>query len=72
MPVAASRPTADHELVERSREATTALNALLADAVVKVRERVGVAGKPDARLFDHEQRATHGLAWLATYVVALK
>jgi (2S)-methylsuccinyl-CoA dehydrogenase len=72
MPVAASRPTADHELVERSREATVALDALLADAVAKVRERVVVAGKPDARLFDHEQRATHGLAWLATYVEAVR
>ena len=72
MPVAASRPTADHELVELSREATVALDALLADAVAKVRERVVVAGKPDARLFDHEQRATHGLAWLATYVEAVR
>jgi len=72
MPVAASRPAADHELVELSREATVALDALLADAVAKVRERVVVAGKPDARLFDHEQRATHGLAWLATYVEAVR
>jgi len=72
MPVAASRPTADHELVELSREATVALDALLADAVAKVRERVMVTGKPDARLFDHEQRATHGLAWLATYVEAVR
>ena len=72
MPVAASRPTAEHELVERSREATVALDALLADAVAKVRERVVVAGKPDGRLFDREQRATHGLAWLATYVEAVR
>ncbi|HSP48871.1 MAG TPA: acyl-CoA dehydrogenase family protein [Pseudolabrys sp.] len=72
MPVAASRPTADHELVELSREATVALDALLADAVAKVRERVVVAGEPGARLFDHEQRATHGLAWLATYVEAVR
>jgi (2S)-methylsuccinyl-CoA dehydrogenase len=72
MPVAASRPTADRELVELSRDATVALDALLADAVTKVRERVVVAGKPDARLFDREQRATHGLAWLATYVEAVR
>ena len=72
MPVAASRPTAEHELVELSREATAALDALLADAVAKVRERVVVAGKPDGRLFDREQRATHGLAWLATYVEAVR
>jgi (2S)-methylsuccinyl-CoA dehydrogenase len=72
MPVAASRPTAEHELVELSREATAALDALLADAVAKVRERVVVEGRPIARLFDREQRATHGLAWLATYVEAVR
>jgi (2S)-methylsuccinyl-CoA dehydrogenase len=72
MPFAASRPTAEHELVELSREATAALDALLVDAVAKVRERVVVAGKPDGRLLDREQRATHGLAWLATYVEAVR
>ena len=72
MPVAASRPTAELDLVDLSREATTALDALLGDAVAKVRERVVVAGKPDGRLFDREQRATHGLAWLATYVEAVR
>ena len=72
MPVAASRPTAEPDLVELSREATAALDALLADAMAKVRERVTVAGKPDGRLFDREQRATHGLAWLATYVEAVR
>jgi len=72
MPAAASRPTAEPDLVELSREATAALDALLADAVTKVRERVVVGGKPDGRLFDREQRATHGLAWLATYVEAVR
>ena len=72
MPVAASRPAAEPDLVDLSREATAALDALLADAVAKVRERVVVAGKADGRLFDREQRATHGLAWLATYVEAVR
>ena len=72
MPVAASRPTAEFDLVDLSREATTALDALLGDAVAKVRERVVVAGKPDSRLIDREQRATHGLSWLATYVEAVR
>jgi len=72
MPAAASRPTAEPDLVELSREATAALDALLADAVGKVRERVVVGGKADGRLFDREQRATHGLAWLATYVEAVR
>ena len=38
----------------------------------KVRERVVVEGHPVGRLFDREQRATHGLAWLATYVEAVR
>jgi (2S)-methylsuccinyl-CoA dehydrogenase len=72
MPVAASRPATEPELVDLSREATAALDALLADAVAKVRDKVVVEGQPIARLFDREQRATHGLAWLATYVEAVR
>jgi (2S)-methylsuccinyl-CoA dehydrogenase len=72
MPAAAPRPTAGHELVELSREATAALDALLTDGVAKVRERVVVEGHLIARLFDREQRATHGLSWLATYVEAVR
>ncbi len=72
MPIAASRSAAEHGLVDLSREATLALDALLADAVLKVRERVVVEGHPVAKLFDREQRATHGLAWLATYVEAVR
>ena len=40
--------------------------ALLADATHSVRERVSVEGRIVNRLFDREQRAGHGLAWLAT------
>jgi (2S)-methylsuccinyl-CoA dehydrogenase len=72
MPIAASRSAAEHDLVDLSREATLALDALLADAVLKVRERVVVEGHAVASLFDREQRATHGLAWLATYVEAVR
>ncbi len=72
MPIAASRPASEHELVDLAREATTSLEALLADAVAKVRERVVVEGHVVGRLLDREQRATHGLAWLATYVVAIR
>jgi (2S)-methylsuccinyl-CoA dehydrogenase len=72
MPIAASRSDAEHELVELAREATAALDALLADAVAKVRERVVVEGHVVGRLLDREQRATHGLAWLATYVEAVR
>ena len=72
MPIAASRSAAEHDLADLSREATLALDALLADAVLKVRERVVVEGHAVASLFDREQRATHGLAWLATYVEAVR
>jgi len=72
MPIAASRPQADHELVELAREAAAAADALLADAVARVRERVFVEGHSVARLFEREQRATHGLAWFATYVEAIR
>ena len=61
-----------HDLIAMAHGATRALEALLLDATAKVRERVVVAGKPDGRLFDREQRATHGLAWLATYVEAVR
>jgi (2S)-methylsuccinyl-CoA dehydrogenase len=73
MPTAASRTaSADPELVELARAASAALDALLADATAKVRERVVVEGHLVGRLFDREQRATHGLAWFATYVEAVR
>jgi (2S)-methylsuccinyl-CoA dehydrogenase len=71
MPIAA-RTVSEANLVALSRGAVAALDALLGDAVVKVRERVAVNGKTDGKLFDREQRATHGLSWLATYVEAVR
>jgi (2S)-methylsuccinyl-CoA dehydrogenase len=59
-------------LIALMDEARTAAEALLGDAIVAVGERVCVDGKPDARLMEREQRATHGLAWFATYVHALR
>ena len=72
MPIAASRPAAGDALIELGRAATAALEALLADATAKVRERVVVEGHIVAKVIDREQRAAHGLAWLATYVEAVK
>jgi (2S)-methylsuccinyl-CoA dehydrogenase len=71
MSIAASS-VADRELVELAREATSALDALLADAMARVRERAVVGGRAVGRLLDRDQRATHGLAWLATYVEAVR
>jgi (2S)-methylsuccinyl-CoA dehydrogenase len=72
MPIAASRPRVENELVGLAREAVAAADAIQADAMAKVRERVVVEGHTVGRLVDREQRATHGLAWIATYVEALR
>ena len=60
------------KLVALAREATLAAQALLADATRAVRERVTIDNQMDDRLLDREQRATHGLAWLATYVESVR
>src|SRR5215218_10367973 len=61
-----------HELLAQARAATAAVEAVLADATVKVRERVTIEGRTVARMLDREQRAAHGLAWLATYVESVR
>ena len=71
MSQAFARPAAA-DLVSLARAAADAAAAVLADATAKVRERVVIEGRPAARLLDREQRATHGLAWLATYVEAVR
>jgi (2S)-methylsuccinyl-CoA dehydrogenase len=63
---------AGRELIALSRESTRAAESLLAAAIAGVRQRVTVEGQLDERLFDREQRATHGLAWLATYVESIR
>jgi (2S)-methylsuccinyl-CoA dehydrogenase len=72
MSLAASRVEPVRDLVALAHEATSAVEALLADATYKLRERVTSEGRPVGRLFDREQRATHGLAWFATYVEAIR
>ena len=72
MPQAAARLGQRSNLLPLAQGATRAAEALLADAAATVRERVVLEGRPVARLLDREQRATHGLAWLATYVEAVR
>jgi (2S)-methylsuccinyl-CoA dehydrogenase len=73
MSLAASSPMpAGSELNTALHEAVTAVEALFADARRSIAARVTVQGRPIARVFDREQRATHGLAWLATYVEAIR
>jgi (2S)-methylsuccinyl-CoA dehydrogenase len=72
MPMPASRPPAEYDLVELAHQALAGVDALLADAVAKLRARVTVEGHVVTRLLDREQHAAHGLAWLATYVEAVR
>ena len=72
MPLADSLMPAGHELVAPLREAVAAVEALFDDARRAVANRVTIEGRPVSRIFDREQRATHGLAWLATYVEAIR
>jgi len=65
-------PASGTDLIELANDAVAALETLLSDAVQKVRARVVVEGHAVNRLFDREQRATHGLSWLATYVAAVR
>jgi (2S)-methylsuccinyl-CoA dehydrogenase len=60
------------KLIALAREATAAVEALLAEATAAVRQRVMVGNSMDDGLLDREQRATHGLAWLATYVESIR
>ena len=53
-------------------EALPPVEALLARATERLRALVTVEGKISARALEAEQRAAHGLAWLATYVESLR
>ena len=72
MPLAASSAPAGHDVAATLHQAVQAAEALLADAQRAVAQRVMNDGRAIARSFDREQRATHGLAWLATYVEAIR
>jgi (2S)-methylsuccinyl-CoA dehydrogenase len=70
--VLSARQPSTRDLVDMTRDATAVLGTILADAATTVRARVSPDGKVSSRLADREQRATHGLAWLATYVEAVR
>src|SRR5690242_620203 len=69
---AQSRRNDGADLVALAAQATAAAEALLADATRAVRARVTADGRTVGRILDREQRAAHGLAWLATYAQALR
>ena len=72
MSLAASQMSAGHDVIAMLDDAVSAVESLFADARRAVSERVTIEGRMVSRVFDREQRATHGLAWLATYVEALR
>ncbi len=54
------------------RQAATDAEAYFLDVRKAVAAKVAPGGKVDRKLIDVEQRATHGLAWVLTYVETLK
>jgi (2S)-methylsuccinyl-CoA dehydrogenase len=58
--------------IELTGGCINAAGALLARAVDAVRAQVAPNGTLDPGLLEREQHAVHGLAWLATYVEALR
>src|SRR5262245_4270283 len=72
MALVASRTDQPRDLMEAAHDATQAAEAILADATLAVRARVTRDGELAAAAVDGEQRAAHGLAWLGTYVEAIR
>jgi (2S)-methylsuccinyl-CoA dehydrogenase len=72
MPSVVTEKPPRREVISMLGDALAAMDALLDDARRAVGERVMVDGRVVSRRFDSEQRATHGLAWFATYVEAIR
>ena len=72
MPAVVTEKPSYREVIAMLGDAVVAMDALLAYARRTVGERVTVDDRVVSRRFDSEQRATHGLAWLATYVEAIR
>ncbi|MGH1457574.1 MAG: acyl-CoA dehydrogenase family protein [Paracoccaceae bacterium] len=60
------------DLLALTGAAVPPVEAVLEQAKTVVRARVEVEGRVSAREVEKEQTATHGLAWLATYVESLR
>lgn len=53
------------------RQATTAIQAFVADAKSPVREKIMVGGKVDRKAADREQHTVHGYGWYTSYAELL-
>ena len=70
-----SRPAAKpggFALTDLAAKAAVSTTALVADATLALRARIAPDGALLAPTLEHEQRAAHGLAWLATYAEAVR
>jgi (2S)-methylsuccinyl-CoA dehydrogenase len=72
MTAATARPLADADVLSASAAALAAAEELAARARDAVGATVAPGGRIDRERLEREQRAAHGLAWLATYVAALR
>jgi (2S)-methylsuccinyl-CoA dehydrogenase len=68
----ASGTTPSPSLLLLTTDAVSSLDTVLALARTRVAARVTEAGRISGAKLDAEQRAAHGLAWLATYVESLR
>ncbi|QCK84862.1 acyl-CoA dehydrogenase [Phreatobacter aquaticus] len=59
-------------LADLAQGAVIAVDAILADATAAVRALVTENGRISNAAMEREQRATHGLSWLATYVESVR
>ena len=60
------------ELISLLDEAAKAATGLRDRAIAAVAAKVSAGGKIDGAALEREQHAAHGLAWIATYVEALR
>jgi (2S)-methylsuccinyl-CoA dehydrogenase len=60
------------DLLDKTREASAALNVLFETAREQMKSEVVVDGKTSGKLLEDNQDAAHGLAWLATYSTAMQ
>ncbi|HEV1999462.1 MAG TPA: acyl-CoA dehydrogenase family protein [Xanthobacteraceae bacterium] len=70
-----SRPAAKpggFALTDLAAKAAVSATALVADATLALRARIAPDGALLAPTLEREQRAAHGLAWLATYAEAVR
>ena len=55
-----------------ARQAESAAQRVLGRALAAMRDRIFLTGRLDAAKLEAEQHAAHGIAWLATYVEAIR